>query len=41
MDKAKSMRTLFLAKTLYERTDEEHPLSTNELIQPDLLRMDF
>ena len=33
MDKAKSMRTLFLAKTLYERTDEEHPLSTNELIQ--------
>ena len=33
MDSAKNMRTLFLAKILYERTDEDHPLSTNDLIQ--------
>lgn len=33
MDKDAKLRPLYLGKFLYERTDEEHCLSTNELIQ--------
>lgn len=33
MDSNSKMRTLYLAKILYEQTDEEHSLTTNQLIQ--------
>lgn len=33
MDNEVKLRPLYLAKILFERTDEEHSLSTNELIQ--------
>ena len=36
---SKNLRALCLAKILYERTDEDHPLSTNEII--DLLLSDY
>ena len=32
MDNEVKLRPLYLAKILFERTDEEHSLSTNELI---------
>ena len=33
MDTTKNLRALYLAKILYEQTDEAHPLSTNQLIE--------
>ena len=33
MDSNSKIRTLYLAKILYEQTDEEHCLTTNQLIQ--------
>lgn len=33
MDSNSKLRTLYLAKILYEKTDEEHCLTTNQLIQ--------
>ena len=33
MNVSKNMRTLALAKILQDRTDEEHPLSTNQLVE--------
>lgn len=39
MELSKNLRTICLAKILYERTDEEHPLSTNELI--DILQAEY
>ena len=33
MNANKNMRTLAIAKILQERTDEEHPLSTNQLME--------
>ena len=33
METTKNLRALYLAKILYEQTDEEHPLSTNQLIE--------
>ena len=32
METTKNLRALYLAKILYEQTDEAHPLSTNQLI---------
>ena len=33
METTKNLRALYLAKILYEQTDEDHPLSTNQLIE--------
>ena len=33
METTKNLRALYLAKILYEQTDEAHPLSTNQLIE--------
>lgn len=32
METTKNLRALYLAKILYEQTDEAHPLRTNQLI---------
>ena len=33
METTKNLRALYLAKILYEQTDEDYPLSTNQLIE--------
>lgn len=33
METTKNLRALYLAKILYEQTDEDHPLRTNQLIE--------
>ena len=33
METTKNLRALYLAKILYEQTDEDHPLTTNQLIE--------
>lgn len=33
METTKNLRALYLAKILFEQTDEDHPLSTNQLIE--------
>lgn len=33
METMKNLRALYLAKILYEQTDEDHPLTTNQLIE--------
>lgn len=39
MDNEVKLRPLYLAKILFERTDEDHSLSTNDLIQ--ILRNEY